>query len=1067
MAQTPRGRLSRSSSFSNDSISEAKISLREEIALRKEKEKKEFEDNITFKPQLFTSKYSIKDGSTPSKDLEKSLNASQIEKENRFDKLYADALKRHINSQSKPDDNKELTFTPKLTQKGSRSRSSSRTRDGADSDTESIYSRSRSRSSSRSRAPEKDPDCTFKPQITKRGRSVDRGPEKSSFSKRLYEDSTLIKEKLEKKLEESVMRELEECTFKPTISRSLSASRTRENPNTPSKSSEKVDIRLHKDNEERRKRLEESIKKYQEELASSTPFKPTLSTATAKIVSHKEKDGDNSSKLSIFDRLSIPFHRNIELPPEEKEQLTFKPIINSKRAPSPSPRNTDDRVFSSVHERLFVTGIEKIKESEIERQQLLGEKDNEYTFSPKLSSTYKIKKEQYNNEDVFKRLTSNDQKEELKERLEKLRQELTKDQTFTPSIPESSKYISQRKEGVSLFDRLVAEDNRVKSYIARQQEIKAKEELENVTFSPSLPEKSKDIIKRMGYVPNFNANTISYSNSVCDDSLGSDSHNSISTRSNSSLIENVHSVVKSEKEIQQIIDRLSVVRESSPRMVQSKIPTSKVVSSKNVDDIINRLASKSTKSFEASLHNSNQIETETKPLVIPKTSIPRAAPSPLKQKTTPTIKKSVVTPPPVPAPELASVKVVPRKKKQEVDVEEKTQNNEIQAISSSDEIHNKINKTSQSPRSSPNKDKGLKSPKKEVTKLPVSNIAKSSVSNTISASKPAIFKSNIAKPKLDFSLQEVEVNQSVQEPIVEINGNVKISDSEILFNKVNDLSVEEEFNSLEYMSGESSDDQEIEVKQTSTFQSHFEQNYAPKVFNPDSKEINIVEDESELVAENAPPSYSDLQGDLPKYSDIFKDNLGEVVSDPYHEDEGVEYGHELDHKEDRVEEDSVENVEDHIDSDHIGEHIDSNQTGDHVEENRVEDHAEDEYGNEFELNDIGGEYVDDEINNSNKLYNLTNNNSLYSSYQDDIFSTSNLDNNDNLLDTSSFSSISKTESCQETQKQSSLNFNSNILNNTSFTTPPAFDSIAFSGSGTGHIETLEQKIASILKLTGM
>jgi hypothetical protein len=66
-----------------------KLSLRQEIHLRKEFEKQKEASQYTFKPAINASK--------------NHRDSDPKSKENRFTKLYTDALKRHVNNQNKED----------------------------------------------------------------------------------------------------------------------------------------------------------------------------------------------------------------------------------------------------------------------------------------------------------------------------------------------------------------------------------------------------------------------------------------------------------------------------------------------------------------------------------------------------------------------------------------------------------------------------------------------------------------------------------------------------------------------------------------------------------------------------------------------------------------------------------------------------------------------------------------------------------------------------------------------------------------------------------------------------
>jgi hypothetical protein len=290
--------------------------------LKKDKKAREEEANLTFRPHVnrVGSRTHSSAPSTTSKDLG-----------NRFDALYSDALKRHLETKWKEtSDEKDLTFTPKITARGGRSRSGS-----------AANSRVQSRASSREReatVPEStierlhstpkgklkhgvDPDnkLTFRPEITKRAMSIDR----KESAKRLYESNSLDKEKARRAKEVSLAkeRELENCTFSPKL-----------NQTTKYDAKEKLDLkeRMARFEEMKRKRIEDAQKQKIEEELAAAPFKPAFQA--------KLKRAPTPTK-PFPERLSQPFERHVpsEVVAELNASMTFKPTLVSKRSASVIP----------------------------------------------------------------------------------------------------------------------------------------------------------------------------------------------------------------------------------------------------------------------------------------------------------------------------------------------------------------------------------------------------------------------------------------------------------------------------------------------------------------------------------------------------------------------------------------------------------------------------------------------------------------------------------------------------------------------------------------------------------
>lgn len=329
MVHTPSRRTSRvvvSTPSTRMSMSEleksaANMTPRMKVMLKKEQKAREEAANLTFRPNVNkTTK-----GSSPG--VAKVSHGSS----NRFDALYSDALKRHLESKWKEATDKELTFTPKITERG-RSRASSR-----------ATSRTGSRASSKERNPETptteataerlhgsstgklkhgvDPDnkLTFKPEITKRAKSIDR----KESAKRLYASNTYEVEQA-KDIQRKILseeRQLENCTFQPKL-------------NPPNKYSPKVKLDIR----DRMAKFEE-MKKQKIAIAQKQKVESELADATFSPVLLSKQKRSSTPNQSFPERLSQPFERHVpeQVQRELSASMTFKPTLVTKRAASVSP----------------------------------------------------------------------------------------------------------------------------------------------------------------------------------------------------------------------------------------------------------------------------------------------------------------------------------------------------------------------------------------------------------------------------------------------------------------------------------------------------------------------------------------------------------------------------------------------------------------------------------------------------------------------------------------------------------------------------------------------------------
>lgn len=276
-----------------------------EVMMKREQRLREEEAHYTYKPQLVTSK--------AKKDALK-----QKEDVNRFDRLYSDALKRHLECKWKEANGEdELTFKPKISKKGSRSnsrtRSASKERDASRESTEQVANRLHATHTGRLKeAPD---EYSFQPTISKRAKSIDR----KESQKRLY-DLSDPKEKKEQRLAELKRQELEQCTFTPSVS-----SNNKYNKKVPA-----MDIaeRMAKYEEMKARRLQLAQQEKEEAELEGVTFKPEL------ISSKKRSPSPSQKQQQPFHiRLNKSIDRSDErVIAEANAEMTFKPKLMSKTA---------------------------------------------------------------------------------------------------------------------------------------------------------------------------------------------------------------------------------------------------------------------------------------------------------------------------------------------------------------------------------------------------------------------------------------------------------------------------------------------------------------------------------------------------------------------------------------------------------------------------------------------------------------------------------------------------------------------------------------------------------------
>jgi hypothetical protein len=285
-----------------------KLTRREEIAMKREAKKKLEEENLSFAPNLVSRKsLGVKAKPTTGETPDSQGNG---EPQSAFSRLYSEARKKQEDAKKEGDTTKDktLTFTPTITP---RAASRERSKSPADLVRRQYLASGAGREIKEPEAP-KD---SFKPQISKRAKSLERNKEMSP-NDRLYSQALIDKEKKER-LREAVKREEDKnLTFAPMVGPKP--------PNAAAPTATKpLSERMQKYIEERNRKLEEARKEKEAKEIAEITLKPAII----------KKDTKTTETKNVFDRLA----RADKHPKVEEEHPTFQPQIftgHHKRASS-------------------------------------------------------------------------------------------------------------------------------------------------------------------------------------------------------------------------------------------------------------------------------------------------------------------------------------------------------------------------------------------------------------------------------------------------------------------------------------------------------------------------------------------------------------------------------------------------------------------------------------------------------------------------------------------------------------------------------------------------------------
>eukprot|EP01038_Epipyxis_sp_PR26KG_P005258 gene5258-7307_t len=429
---------------------------RVEIMLKKELQLKEEEANFTFKPKL--PNYT-----------RKSTKGEEGGGLSRFDRLYSDALKRQIETkEAKVETN--LTFQPQIHTRGrSKSPSVNSKSDSRASSTE----RGSLRGASPSARTKYDPNSvlTFKPQISKRAKSLERKVD-APVSERLFAHDQISKEKQKKIKEDLESKSSLLFTFAPKTN----------NKTLKTKSAEtelSVADRLGNYVKLRQQKILDAQKSKLERENSEITLKPTINKQSKWA----------TPETPVYQRLSSSALKDLSsVISQMDEELTFKPKI-TKRASSVDSRGSD---YGSVHDKLYEQGSYRKQMLEIEHDNLRRSEVENLSFRPSINEKSRVfaKKvnENYDSVPIFDRLSTN--KLGYQELLSRVKTELElKECTFKPAVS------GRRSTGSNepIFERLTREAEEIRLCREAMEREKIQEEMKESTFKPKINPRSRSL----------------------------------------------------------------------------------------------------------------------------------------------------------------------------------------------------------------------------------------------------------------------------------------------------------------------------------------------------------------------------------------------------------------------------------------------------------------------------------------------------------------------------------------------------------------------------------------------
>ena len=430
-----------------------KKSVREEIEDKLRLKREEDEENLTFKPKIFTN-------------ARASMGEDQtIGTVDRFSRLYNDAFQRQVKQSIALEDLCNSESIKSSTASAVRSVSASG-RDKLNSSTiseESINRLYNAHGAGRSRKNEVMIESDFKPKLcTKRSSSAERQSQQQ-YCDRLYNNYHKIQEKHSHLKEKIIKKESAECTFTPKVNNDFN--KNIKNSEVP------VTERLLRYDELRNERLARKTKEKETAEANQTPFKPTIVAPSNKIGSRL------SAETDVFTRLTNYTVPNSTLSNQKVEEVIPKPTIPI--ASIQMIKRKDDNI--PIHERLHLEAEKR--RLELEKLKLSAET---LTFHPTVS----VDIIDNSTENVFTRLTASRQYVQNILSQVKSDQELS-ECTFKPQLPDTSNCpipLNLGKTSGPVHERLFGEHTK---FVEKRNSLQT--EINAYTFQPQPTKKENGL----------------------------------------------------------------------------------------------------------------------------------------------------------------------------------------------------------------------------------------------------------------------------------------------------------------------------------------------------------------------------------------------------------------------------------------------------------------------------------------------------------------------------------------------------------------------------------------------
>lgn len=227
------------------------------------------------------------------------------------------------------------------------------------------------------------------------------------------------------------------------------------------------------------------------------------------------------------------------------------------------------------------------------------ELDSELTFHPQILSPGTS----HSPEPVFERLSMGAERWEVKQKLERIKMDLSKDWTFQPTISENSKKLVRREPSAhNMYERQMNEVRRLQEELEKKKEEKTQEQLREATFAPNIPQSSKSLAKKKLSSHSIDTTSDVYSRLTSPSAAAGEGNGFASTSNHNIQVppdQQKRSLLLPEKVLTQVFTRLATptVQQMEENAAKAEEPKKIVLPEKEVDQIFNRLNVTRTMSF--------------------------------------------------------------------------------------------------------------------------------------------------------------------------------------------------------------------------------------------------------------------------------------------------------------------------------------------------------------------------------------------------------------------------------------------------------------------------------------